>query len=437
MKTNLGGKAIRWQRAANFIASCVLLALVAGCHVNLSAIGNLGNQPYSTTRTRVEEIPAALGMAKLEVENQFGEVKVVVAEEGSKPGWTWKLQAWGKSVERATELADAVKLTVETNGSTLHVVVKMPAGRNNVRVQSDLEFRVAKACAVRVGNGFGVVTIAGVDGPVEAHGEFGAMAIRGVRNEVKARNSFATLTVRDSGPSQLRNQNGSLEVSEAHGAVDAETSFAHLRASGIDGAVNVRNQNGAITVEGVKGEAQARTSFASLTVKDIGGQLKAANQNGPVTVSGIQGPADISTSFASLNVSAVTGNAVLANQNGGIRAREMQGDIQAETSFGTMDLEGTGTNFKCRNQNGAITLRANSPELARVDARTSFAHLTVHLPGKLKPAITAHTSFGKVESDFPVLMKPGGADQFAGAESGAARISLDNQNGSIRVHADK
>ncbi len=435
MKTNLRGESILWRRAATFMAGCVLLGLVAGCNVQIASFGNLGNLPYSVTRTRVEDVPAE--MAKLEVENRFGEVKVVVAEEGSKPGWTWKLQAWGKSMERATATADAVKFTLETNGTTLHAVVKIPSSRSNQRIQSDLEFHVPKTCAVQVRNGFGAVAIAGVDGPVEAHGEFGPMTIRGVRGEVQAHNSFATLTVRDSGPSRLKNQNGSLEVSEAHGAVDAETSFAHLRATGIAGAVNARNQNGAITLEGVKGEAQARTSFASLTAKDIDGRIKAANQNGPVTVSGIQGPADISTSFASLTVSAVKGNAVLANQNGGIRAREMQGDIQAETSVGTMDLEGTGTNFKCRNQNGSITLRANSPELAKVDARTSFALLTVHLPGKLKPAITAHTSFGNVESDFPVLMKPGGADQFAGAESGAARISLDNQNGSIRVHAEK
>ena len=435
MKTNRRGKAVLGQRAAGVLAGVVLLLLGAGCNVRMASFGNFGNLPFSTTRNRMEEVPAE--MAKLEVENRFGEVKVVVAEEGSKPGLTWKLQAWGKSMERATATADAVKFTLETNGNTLHAVVKIPTNRNNQRIQSDLEFRVPKACAVLVRNGFGVVTIAGVDGPVEAHGEFGAMAIHGVRGEVLARNSFATLTVRDSGPSRLKNQNGSLEVSEAHGAVDAETSFAHLRATGIAGPVNVRNQNGAITLEAVKGDAQARTSFASLTATDIGGRIKAANQNGPVTVSQIRGTAEITTSFASLTVNGVTGNAVLANQNGGIRAREMQGDIQADTSFAAMDLEGGGTNFKCRNQNGAITLRATSPAVAKVDARTSFAHLTVHLPGNLKPAIVAQTSFGKVESDFPVLMKPGGADQFAGVETGVARLTLDNQNGSIRVHAEK
>jgi hypothetical protein len=63
--------------------------------------------------------------------------------------------------------------------------------------------------------------------------------------------------------------------------------------------------------------------------------------------------------------------------------------------------------------------------------------LELRLPAGAKPAIQAQTSFGKIESDFPVLMKALGQDPFAGVDAGIPRITLQNQNGAIRVLGEK
>ena len=74
-----------------------------------------------------------------------------------------------------------------------------------------------------------------------------------------------------------------------------------------------------------------------------------------------------------------------------------------------------------------------SDTFANLQARTSYATLTARLPAGPKPALQAHTSYGDIKSDFPVLMKPRGQDAFASQPPGTPRINLQNQNGKIRV----
>jgi len=160
------------------------------------------------------------------------------------------------------------------------------------------------------------------------------------------------------------------------------------------------------------------------------------NQNGSVQVVQAGGNADIKTSFDKLSVEGIQGDAILVNQNGGVAASGVTGSVQATTSFAAMDIKGAGSEFVCHNQCGAIRLRATSTALTHIEASTSFDTLELHLPAGLKPALLARTSFGDIESDFPVLMKPRGADPFAEVAPGTLRASLQNQNGNIRVLGD-
>jgi hypothetical protein len=135
-------------------------------------------------------------------------------------------------------------------------------------------------------------------------------------------------------------------------------------------------------------------------------------------------------------VEGIQGNAILMNQNGGVSASGVTGSVKASTSFAAMKVAGAGSNFVCRNQNGAIRLRATSPALTHIEAKTSFDTLEVHLPASLKPAIQARTTFANVESDFPLLMKPPGQEPLAELAPGTTSVTLLNQNGKIRVVRD-
>ena len=418
------------------VARCwggALLLLVAGwagtgCNVQLSLGSGLTHLTGFATRNAAGELAAAT--TQLEVENQFGELQVVVADAGS-PNWTWKLETRAKTDALARSAADEVRFTAETNGTSVRLVVTLPKERRNRHFDSQLIVHAPKTCAVTARNAFGTLRVAGVDGPVEAKDEFGALTVENIKGEVRAQTAFAALRVREVGPARLKNQNGKLEATGVQGNVDAETSFAALTVTGVSGRAEVRNQNGAITLKDIRGAVQARTSFDRLLATDLGGPLQAANQNGSISATRVAGAVELKTSFAAIELVHTDGGAVLRNQNGHIHAREVAGELRAETSFDKIDVAGTGTRFYCRNHNAAIVIEATGPTLAEVDARTSFGNLEVRLPADAQPTLTAHTSFGQVQADFPIQPKD------TPPVPGHPRVRLENQNGSIRVHALK
>ena len=307
-------------RARFALGALPLVLLFAGGLFALQAgvLGWFGGD-LPATASRAGRGTISADAKKIEVENRFGEVKVIVADQDS-PGWTWKAQAWAKTDDLAKATASQMRVDVETNGESLQLVVVFPDEKRNRRFKSDLEIHAPKSCAIRARNGFGPTSIMGVDGPVEARCELGSLEVRRIRGEVTAQTSFARLKVSDCGPARLKDQNGEIETANIRGPLEVETSFARLSARNVLGPINARNQNGAVTVAGVKGRAEIRTSFAEMIVTDIEGPLKARNQNGAVTATRVGGAAEIETSFSPLVVDGVEGDAVLSNQNGSVEA---------------------------------------------------------------------------------------------------------------------
>jgi len=138
-------------------------------------------------------------------------------------------------------------------------------------------------------------------------------------------------------------------------------------------------------------------------------------------------------SFAPLRVSEVAGGVQLDSQNGEIAAAGVQGNIRAQTSFGKMQLEGTGKTFIARNQNGSVEITARSPDVQRIEASATFAPIDLRLPSGSKPLIRANTSFGKVRSEFPVVLSESLSEANFAADSSPLKINLKGQNGDIRI----
>jgi DUF4097 and DUF4098 domain-containing protein YvlB len=418
-----------------FVAACAL-ALASGCIYvqNSSNGGSMADAKAMTNRTLTGDLPANL--KSLEIDNRFGFVHVIAANSGSL-NWSWKLTVGAPTDNLAAQAADAATCKAVQDGDHLRLLVSLPDKPNSVCYESDLEIQVPKSAAVSARDAFGQIRISGVTGDVTATDQNGAVELRELGGKVHAQTSFASLTLDGAGPAWLKSQNGSLDARNVHGSLEAETSFDTLSARNIDGAVKLRNQNGRVEATRIGGAADIRTSFGTLEVEGIDGGASLSDQNGRVAVKDVKGNADITTSFDELSADKIAGNLTLENQNGRVRVSHVSGSVHAKTSFADMDIEASGRNFTCRNQNGAIQLRVLSPDVAVVDAETSFAPLDVYLPAGIKPAVEARTSFGDIESDFPVLMKPHGQDAFGGIDPATPKLTLLNQNGRIRISGEK
>jgi hypothetical protein len=390
-------------RIIHLLSAAALLSIATGCiyiHKDASSSYSYsgGDLAASATRSITGELPTDL--KALDVENHFGTIRVTATENGPAQ-FTWKLTVRARTDVLASNALDVARCEPVRNGDRVQLAFSPPANSDGLSYQSDLEIQIPKSIALRTQNHFGSTTINGLAGDVEANGQNGSVDLRNIGGKVTAQTSFAFLKVDNVGPATLKSQNGQIEAADVHGPLNAETSFASLIARDIDGPAKLRAQNGRIEAIQIKGNVDLKTSFAELITKEV------------------------------------EGDATLANQNGRISAHDIHGSVKADTSFAGIDLEGTGTKFICHNQNGPIYINALSSELAKIDAQTTFSPIEVYLPAGLKPGIQAHTSFAEIESDYPVLLKPKGQEMFADLEAGTPRITLNNQNGGIRILREK
>jgi DUF4097 and DUF4098 domain-containing protein YvlB len=449
-----------------------LLLLQAGCGVHISRSSNGWSEadlPAVTNIVETAAIPSNL--TDLDVDNTFGGVRVTGTETGPMR-WTWKLTLRARTEAELQQMTANITCRTNLTGGRLGLAVTIPNLTQPHSIQSDFEITVPKTASARTQTRFGPTEIAQLSGNVDAFGQNGRVGIYQIAGRVKAETSFDSLNVSDTGPAVLKNQNGEIQAIRIGGSLDAGTSFASLlaqdiggpaalvnqnggvRAAGITGALGVRtsfdsisaqdihgaasltNQNGRVQANNIGGPLEVRTSFDSVTARDIAGRVFVRDQNGRVEIVRAKGDADIRTSFDRLSVEDIEGRAILENQNGEIEASGITGAVKADTSFASVNIKGAGPEFICHNQNGSIRLNSTSTTVTNIEANTSFDNIEVHLPAGLKPALVAHTSFGDIESDYPVIMKVPGQNAFADADPAALHAILQNQNGNIRVRRD-
>jgi DUF4097 and DUF4098 domain-containing protein YvlB len=383
------------KRFFAILIAVVALAAMTGCDFAVSGSSDSWTTDLKAATNIVQNAAIPAGLKILDVNNAFGNIRIIAADNAPF-GWSQKVTVHARTDAIVQQLASNLLCRAELAGDRLKLIVTVPDSREPHNFRSDLEITVPKAVTVQTHDQYGQTEITGLNGDVEVANKFGAVKLRGIGGKVRAETSYAALKLIDTGPATLKNSFGSVDAAGIRGLLDAETSYAALDARDIGGTVKLRNQFGNIHVE------QA-------------------------------GDADLKTSYGELRVKKIAGDARLVNQFGRVAAEAVTGSVRAETSYDAMDITGPGANFICDNQFGGISVRASSASLTNLEARTSYATLQVRLAAGLKPAIRAHTSYGEIESDFPVLMKPRGQDPFGGLPPGTPRVNLENQHGKIRV----
>lgn len=345
---------------------------------------------------RSAEGSVAADLHEITLENQFGPLVVTGADEGF--GWTWKGTCWGKDTDDAQAHADKWRIEAAVEGSRLHLRLAGDSNsRERRRFESELTVRVPRMASVEAHNSFGEVRVSALNGPATVRVQNGKVTLEQVRGIVKASTSFAAVEAEDVGAAELSNQNGALRARNVAGTLVARTSFAELNAESVQGNATLRNQNGAILAERIGGDLDAETSFTVLQVR------------------GVEGAAQ------------------LRNQNGRVEAREVTGPLRAHTSFAGIELQGASPVFEAQNQNGAIHIVARSDTTERVDASTSFAPIEVQLPATAKPIIRAETTFGKINSDFPVLVWTSVSDKQFQDDPARPKVTLRARNADVHI----
>ncbi len=357
----------------------------------------------------------AAGTKSLVVDNRFGDVTITATKEAF--GWDWELTCWSDTAEIAKQYTESIKLeaTFKDGQQTLKLVLPKPPLDDLRGIKSNLIVRVPAKARLELENAHGASKIDGIAGGTKARCRHGKLELLNLAGTIDAATEHGDLTARDIEGGTLANKHGD------------------ITATNVDGNLTVSTEHGEMQLNSVN----ASNKFGQLSANNVTGEFRARNEHGKLVADGILGAIDAETSFAKLEINNAGSNAKLRNEHGNINVRGAKGNVDVRTSFGHVDLETPSKQFVCRNEHGKIRIVATNAELQLIDAKTSFDDIQIQIPPSTKPTIEAGTKHGDIDSEFPVLQLNSAVDNFAGLKESAARITLKNEHGDIRVKKTK
>jgi hypothetical protein len=377
-----------------------LLIVLPACSVRFPSTDGYQFDFQGETAVRQLDGQVPADIDTVEVNNQFGDVTIEATDD--EPAWSWELTCWSKDSATAEVLADAVELKVDQQGGRQSWIVVLPqAPVPELRgVRSHLVLRLPASVKAIVTNSFGDTSIQGVQE-------------RGV----------------------VESRHGSVELVDVAGSLDVTNQHGTIRASRI-GAAHLNNRHGKITVHEATGNLVIHHRHGEVIVEQVLGHLEVAGEHGSVSVRGVTGPATIRAAFAPIHVEDAQETVSLTNRHGGITVRRVAGRLEMVNEHGSIAADVESPEVLCECEHGAIDLCLRNPQFRQVEAETAFADLTVRLTAQSSPHIEAEVKFGKVRSDFPVLMAGADSGERPDPEASEAidgRIMLRNRHGDIRV----
>ena len=387
--------------AAPRLVLLVLPLLLVGC--SGGGWGRLSRERRGVDAERLESGAVPATLERLEVENRFGDLRVVVSEGGVAPGWEWRLTCWGDTLSEAEMLVKEIKLEARPDEEGIALALRLvvpespPAALRGI--ESDLTVRVPPGTRVTAENRFGPSTFEGTRGGLLA-----------------------------------RCGHGSVDVREVRGELDVTNEFGSLSASGIDGGT-VANRHGSVRVEDAGGDLSVSGSFGAIDVRRVSGGLVVRNEHAGVEAEEVRGAVDIETSFGRIVVEGAPLGAQLRNRHGSIEARGLAGSVDARTTFDSLTLAGDPREVDCENEHGAVNIALGEAP-CRVKARTSFGSLEVETPRDVTVRVEAEATFGSIDSELEsgAVARDGNTQRLAGGDA-AAPIQLDlaAEHGSVRL----
>jgi len=217
--------------------------------------------------------------------------------------------------------------------------------------------------------------------------------------------------------------------------------FGEIDAAGISGNATLTSSNAPIRLARVTGIADVRGSFGAVTVSGAGKGARIISGNGAVTVSDAEGETYIKNSFGMVRVDRVTGKLTVENANGNVHATGVTGGVSVRTSFSPVRIDGVGGGVEVYNQNGSIEVAglqekpAGAQTCPSLIMKTSFAPIRIYLPTSTGFSVTARTSFGRINSEVPLMVSGSlSNDSLTGKiGNGECTVNLTNTNGNIDI----
>ena len=204
--------------------------------------------------------------------------------------------------------------------------------------------------------------------------------------------------------------------------------------------VELRSGHGRIDAAGVRGQLRLKSGHGDLSLHSAGGDADLSTGKGDVAIDWFEGTVTATTGYGRLRVERLSGQARLKSGNGEVEIHDSAANIRASSGNGDVTLAAVGGEVELKSGRGAVTISAPralhgrattgmgairveggsvgdlrlstgmgavscSADLApgTYELTTGMGRVDLALSATVAARVDAQTSFGQVQSDFPLV----------------------------------
>ncbi|GAI19749.1 unnamed protein product, partial [marine sediment metagenome] len=261
-----------------------LLLIVTGCDIQ---IDDWGKAKYERTVQR--QAPLAPGSTVV-AKTSFGSVTITGADV-TDCNVVAQIRVQAPTEQEAREIAEQVKIKLESVGQTLTVKAEKPPKKRRRSISISYNITVPRQTNVECASSYGAIKLTNIDGNVKG-----------------------------------KTSSGSITAENIQGSAQLNTSFGSITCRNISGDnIKLKSSSGSIRAENIKGSAELDTSYGSITCRDIsGGDIKLKTSSGNIKLSKASfGDCDVHTSYGSITADELKGSLLkLHSASGGINVMD-------------------------------------------------------------------------------------------------------------------
>jgi hypothetical protein len=213
--------------------------------------------------------------SKLVVKNEAGAIRVD-SDEGTDCRIKAKVYVHAPHKREAREIGEQVQITAEPNEGVVRVTVKRPPMSQNHRfVSVDFDILVPRQAHVDCQTEFGQITLAGIEGDVQASTQFGSVTCENMHGSLDLKTEFGHVVAREIVSDHLvaSSQKGSMDISCADSCpadivADVSSEWGKVRFKAppqYQGAVELESEFGSAKVDM---PAEVRGTILNTTTHD-------------------------------------------------------------------------------------------------------------------------------------------------------------------------
>jgi DUF4097 and DUF4098 domain-containing protein YvlB len=346
------------------------LFIASSCDIQ---IGDWSQAKYE--RTVQQQVPLATG-STLVAETTAGSITVAGADV-TDCNVVATISARAPTEEEARQIADQVKLKLESAGQTLTVRAEKPHLKSNRSVSVSFKITVPKQTNAECTSSYGSIELSNLDGSAKG-----------------------------------KTSSGSINVTNTQGSAELGTSYGSVTCRNVAGeSIKLKSSSGSLTADNAKGSVLLETSYGSVTCKDIsGGDIKLKSSSGKITLSKASfDNCDARTSYGSVVCDELKGNSIkLHSDSGSINVADASANtIDVSTSYGRINCQQiTSANITAKSGSGNIDIACSQSAPAEIIAEvtTSYGSIDFASPPSFSGQVDLKTSYGSITTDLPITV---------------------------------